>query len=438
MATQLSQGVAEMTHEKRVTEKQLNILAAKLGAEWESLAIDLDLTQGEIHECKADNKLSVRTQKFAMLMKWRARAGKNATIAKLVQKLRAARIDEDKFAFLLPPNDQTGTGLEAAATPVGPGQTAPPTPVDPSLLQLLKHASAIVQKTNPGVAFTPDPRGGKEEEERMKKLKDWELKQRVENFSSSINYSVDYEGFSEINDNIKSVCLVEHPDGYGTGFLIGPKYVITANHVWEDAYTSFSQVNNPQRFLVHFHISSAKRLTFIFKPRIVTASDAKLDYAILEIHPVSPTLPSVSETMQSEGICPLGAKIATTVGNEDIVVVVGHPAGGRKRVDFCAVAGVDAVTSHAITLLGPPDDELRWPQEPPYMGSYHHTSVMFEGSSGSPCFNKHANVVFMHTCGFRPYIGKESIVEMGVLLSRVKTDAQGKLPSEVFTEIFGS
>ncbi|XP_019634246.1 PREDICTED: uncharacterized protein LOC109477422 [Branchiostoma belcheri] len=384
-----------------------------------------------------------------MLTKWRTNAWEDATVANLVHKLRTCEpdpIDKEAFEHLLPPKEQTdgsGSGSAEAATPPVQEQTAP-TSLDPRVLQLLQQATAIVQKTNPGVDFT------KNEEEMLQKIKEWKapLKKRVENFSSAINYSIDYEGFSAINDSMKSVCLVEYPDGHGSGFLIGPKYVITANHVWEAAYTSFSQVTDPQKFLVHFHISGTRRLTFIFKPDIFLARDGNLDYAIFEIHPASPTLPAVSETMQSEGICPLGTRIVANeagVGNEDIVVIVGHPAGqgGRKRVDFCSMVAVDAVTSRALAVLGPPDN-LQWPEQRPDRGSYH-TSVMFEGSSGSPCFTKHGNVVFMHICGFRPYNDREqmalrehSIVEMGVLLLGVKTHAQDILPSEVFTEIFGS
>ncbi|XP_066284693.1 uncharacterized protein [Branchiostoma lanceolatum] len=434
MAHQLSQDVAKMTLSDRVTEKQLNNLAAKLGADWENLAIFLGLTKAEVFRCKAQHTHSVWSQIFAMLVMWKAKAGTGATVTNLVKKLREFGIDEDTSKILLPPK-QSETGLVPAVEPESTARTS----LDPRLTLLLKEASVIVQKTHPGVDFTPDPSGGRKEEDRVLKLKEWEapLKKRVENFSSSINYSIDYEGFSAINDSMKSVCLIEHPNGCGSGFLIGPRHVITANHVWAEANKSCGQVTDPQRFLVHFNITGAKRLTFTFKPDISVVCDDTLDYAIVEICHTDDR--AVSQTMQTESVRPLGTKIAAGVGNEDIVVIVGHPDGGRKRVDFCAVVGVDDVTSKALTLLGPPDKPQKWPTERPNMESYQ-TSVMFEGSSGSPAFSKHGNAVLLHTCGFRPYSNQLSIVEMGVLLSSVKQNARLKLSSDVdvFSEIFGS
>ncbi|CAH1265750.1 CRADD [Branchiostoma lanceolatum] len=293
--------------EERVTERQLNKLAPNIGADWESLARDLGLKDSEVFACKANNQLSVRSQIFAMLMKWRAKAGKDATVMKLVQKLREFGTDEDAFSFLLP-SKQSETGLVKAVPPVEPEPTARAS-VDPRLILLWQQASAIVRKTHPGVDFTPDPSGGRKEQERVLKIKEWEapLKERVENYSSSIGFSIDCAG------------------------------------------------------------------------------------------------------------------------------------GGMKRVDFCAVVGVDDVTSQALALLGPPDRPQSWPEERLDMSSYQ-TSVMFEGSSGSPGFSKHGNAVLLHTRGFRPYSNQPSIVEMGVLLSSVKENARVKLSNDVnvFNEIFGS
>ncbi|CAH1265754.1 CRADD [Branchiostoma lanceolatum] len=71
----------------RVTEKQLNALAGKLGHEWENLAIHLDLSKADVDRFKADNPYNTRSQIFSMLMAWRARRGGAATVGTLIRSL---------------------------------------------------------------------------------------------------------------------------------------------------------------------------------------------------------------------------------------------------------------------------------------------------------------------------------------------------------------
>ncbi|XP_035678155.1 death domain-containing protein CRADD-like [Branchiostoma floridae] len=86
---------------KRVTEKQLNVLAGKLGKEWENLAIHLDLTQADVDRCKADHVHNTRSQIFAMLMSWRARTGAAATVGALIHNLEDfGDIQVAKYEFL--------------------------------------------------------------------------------------------------------------------------------------------------------------------------------------------------------------------------------------------------------------------------------------------------------------------------------------------------
>ncbi|XP_019633449.1 PREDICTED: uncharacterized protein LOC109476875 [Branchiostoma belcheri] len=83
-----------------VTEKQLNMLAGKLGKDWENLAIHLDLTTADVDRYKADNPYNTRSQIFSMLMGWRARKGSGATVGALVRNLEEFGVALDTFEFL--------------------------------------------------------------------------------------------------------------------------------------------------------------------------------------------------------------------------------------------------------------------------------------------------------------------------------------------------
>ncbi|XP_066284702.1 death domain-containing protein CRADD-like [Branchiostoma lanceolatum] len=85
---------------KRVTEKQLNVLAGKLGLEWEDLAIHLDMKMAEVDRFKAENPFSMRSRAFSMLISWKARQGTNATVRELVDKLEDYGIEQEKLDLL--------------------------------------------------------------------------------------------------------------------------------------------------------------------------------------------------------------------------------------------------------------------------------------------------------------------------------------------------
>ncbi|XP_066284704.1 FAS-associated death domain protein-like [Branchiostoma lanceolatum] len=85
----------------RVTELQLNKLAGNLGSEWESLTIHLGMKKVDVDRFKAENPNILQSQIFAMLVAWKAKAGRDATVETLVHELRSSGIDEDKFEFLL-------------------------------------------------------------------------------------------------------------------------------------------------------------------------------------------------------------------------------------------------------------------------------------------------------------------------------------------------
>ncbi|XP_077565725.1 death domain-containing protein CRADD [Stigmatopora nigra] len=74
------------------SDRQLSRLASALGAEWESVALDLGVSSAALFRCRADHALCSRDAALAVLLLWRRSRGKEATAARLRQSLRAAGV----------------------------------------------------------------------------------------------------------------------------------------------------------------------------------------------------------------------------------------------------------------------------------------------------------------------------------------------------------
>ncbi|KAI8519741.1 hypothetical protein Bbelb_029980 [Branchiostoma belcheri] len=145
--------------------------------------------------------------------------------------------------------------------------------------------------------------------------------------------------------------------------------------------------------------------------------------------------PTITERMKS--VCLLECPKGTATGFLDgVVIVVGHPAGQRKRVDFCPIAVVDQnFEVHVRNVRGIPDNPADFPGQVAGRANYH-TSSMFHGSSGSPGFDKSGNLVVMHTRGFFPYSNSPSIVEQGVLMTSIREHVRRTFGNDRCGEMF--
>lgn len=166
----------------------------------------------------------------------------------------------------------------------------------------------------------------------------------------------------------KCVCRILTPNGYGTGFLIAEKRIMTNNHVIpspEIASKSFAEFNYQQdingRYLPtfrlpllpsDFHTSPQEELDYT----IVGFSDDTVDASLtlgtrefLDLNPNSNPLPS------------------------EHVIIIQHPNGGLKQI---ALTGNQVINSKAQHL-------------------FYSTDTM-PGSSGSPVFNDLWQVIAIH------------------------------------------
>nr|XP_046234523.1 death domain-containing protein CRADD isoform X3 [Scatophagus argus]XP_046234524.1 death domain-containing protein CRADD isoform X3 [Scatophagus argus]XP_046234526.1 death domain-containing protein CRADD isoform X3 [Scatophagus argus] len=74
------------------SDRELSRLASHLGAEWESVLVDLGLSAEAVFRCRSDHALSTHAAVLAGLVQWRQREGKKATVQRLLQSLRAADV----------------------------------------------------------------------------------------------------------------------------------------------------------------------------------------------------------------------------------------------------------------------------------------------------------------------------------------------------------
>ncbi|XP_071784076.1 death domain-containing protein CRADD-like [Asterias amurensis] len=86
-----------------VTEQQLATLAGKIGKEWEFLGAKLGMNDNDMYKFKMENQYNAWAQIQAMLIKWRNREYKKATIGVLIEKCKEADIGRDSYEFLINP-----------------------------------------------------------------------------------------------------------------------------------------------------------------------------------------------------------------------------------------------------------------------------------------------------------------------------------------------
>lgn len=74
---------------KLVSNQQMDEIAAKLGAQWKTLAGQLEIKAAEIREIETDSE-DVDMQAKLLLVAWQDREGTQATVESLVTALNAA------------------------------------------------------------------------------------------------------------------------------------------------------------------------------------------------------------------------------------------------------------------------------------------------------------------------------------------------------------
>lgn len=78
---------------KIVSNQQMDDIAAKLGAKWKTLAVQLEMKASELREIETDSE-DVDMQAKLLLVAWQDREGTQATVENLVSALNAASFSQ--------------------------------------------------------------------------------------------------------------------------------------------------------------------------------------------------------------------------------------------------------------------------------------------------------------------------------------------------------
>jgi V8-like Glu-specific endopeptidase len=217
--------------------------------------------------------------------------------------------------------------------------------------------------------------------------------------------------------------------GYGTGFMVSPRLMITNHHVLGDPTTA-------ARSLAEFDYQRrgdgtvAPTTTFAFEPQTFFHADQDLDYAIVAVRLASNDgrpLADFGHNLLSEEE---GKAIAAQWAN-----IVQHPGGGPKQVSLRENQIVDVLPNFL-----------------------HYKSDTAPGSSGSAVFNDRWEVVALHHSGvpdktdggsiksidgtpWRPDMGEDRIhwiANEGVRISRIIKHLRARLASDAHRALFNA
>lgn len=90
------------------SDRELSRMASLLGAQWESVLLDLDLSSEDLYRCRADHPLDAHMAALEGLVQWRRSNGKKATVKRLMESLEAAEIHPSLLRDVLRRDDGAG------------------------------------------------------------------------------------------------------------------------------------------------------------------------------------------------------------------------------------------------------------------------------------------------------------------------------------------
>ncbi|KAJ8011053.1 hypothetical protein DPEC_G00054190 [Dallia pectoralis] len=226
------------------------------------------------------------------------------------------------------------------------------------------------------------------------------------------------ESLMELSASVCQVRIQGNPKG--TGFLLFDKFVLTNAHVIETIYVPITN-KLQQTVTVTFDFKDLTGCNEMpIKPEVVVYKKKRSDFALLELAPTGTNvklpaslLPCFSFPTVEGGIC-----------------LLGHPDGGVKKHDISSIIAYEgrskAINKHReenpdfLQVINQHSFDVKY--EPNVLT---YDTCFFYGSSGSPAFNEHCQVVAMHTGGY-PYKDKtgkpQSVIEYGIPLYSILED----------------
>ncbi|XP_078121556.1 serine protease FAM111A-like isoform X2 [Sander vitreus] len=263
---------------------------------------------------------------------------------------------------------------------------------------------------------------------------------RVE-YGKNVQTCREVKTIKKLMDLSHSVCQVRiNGRAEGSGFLLFGKFVITNGHVVRDIYDESTGHLN-ERVTVHFSYESLDQIELGEAVEEVAGfeygfdeSGHIYDWALLRLG-ANQKLPDGLLTVTHFGSRPQMGGIC----------IIGHPNGGVKKMDPCLII-LPEYRNQVVERHHRENPEGVLPESPHYSENQEHIQVvthrffedvkkdesnrqvlMYEscfyfGSSGSPVFDKHCNVVAMHSGGYGYHNARgesHSVIEYGYPLSGI-------------------
>jgi V8-like Glu-specific endopeptidase len=211
------------------------------------------------------------------------------------------------------------------------------------------------------------------------------------------------------------------PRGYGTGFMVSPRLMITNNHVLGEpgvAERSIAEFG----YELAYDGSALPTTAFRFDPSTFFYTDRDLDYAVVAVQTTASDGKPLAQFDYNLLSDQEGKAIAAQWAN-----IIQHPSGGPKEVSLRENQIIDVLPNFL-----------------------HYKSDTAPGSSGSPVYNDRWEVVALHHSGvpqknadgqlvalngqvWRPEMGDDQIkwiANEGVRISRIIAHLRGRLTSE--------
>ncbi|HHU39830.1 MAG TPA: hypothetical protein GXZ45_11190 [Propionibacterium sp.] len=182
----------------------------------------------------------------------------------------------------------------------------------------------------------------------------------------------------------RSVCRIRVGRGAGTGVLVGPRLLLTNNHVLRTP----EQAQNAEAQFDYQENASGELLpvqTYAFDPDTFFVTDRKLDFTVVALAPAS----SQGRPLERYPWNRLNPTLGKAEAGDPINIIQ-HPRGGLKQV---------ALRNNEVIVIpnGKPD-------------FLYYTTDTEPGSSGSPCFNDQWEIIALHHSGV-PRMEGETILK---------------------------
>ncbi|XP_045920869.1 serine protease FAM111A-like isoform X2 [Micropterus dolomieu] len=260
-----------------------------------------------------------------------------------------------------------------------------------------------------------------------------ELKLRKEDFGKIQQSFSEVHRVRKLLELGRSVCKVVVQNAWeGTGFVLFDSFILTNAHLFKDCVEG-EKLKEGIDVLVFFNYEDPEPHTdyYYFKlaDSLINYRENDLDYAVLELNPDSQKPNQTPQTKKMK-VPPGLLKRFGPMPQDGEACIIGHPAGGLKKMDPTFV--IEKEKRRKVV-----DDHLRQYKDDRFivhlirdliidqgienimMGGNRaeqivtYNTFMYHGSSGSPVFDAHGRVFGLHTAGFayKLHSQKHSVIE---------------------------